>query len=200
MQTTPVERKQKTPSRTHSHQVIDYLNPHNIKVVEQDLYHGLHNKRYSSQIDVDVLTHLALGLELCTMYGYKAKVKAYWACHDLHEAYTLDIPQGMKEVLPEYKQYIEDPWEQYLHEQMGLAWPADEDTVKKVKHVDMRCLAVETWTRGWGDWEPLQEAANRWGGFPNDREIAVGRQQILYGTDEVRFFNIMKAIKNYTGE
>ena len=191
---------QKTPMRTHSGEPLWYLEPHRTRIVLDDLYWGLKNQcRYGGQNDVSILAHLALGLDLCDHHGQNVEEKAYFALHDQHEAHTLDIPQGMKECIPDYKQRIELPWEKHVHESQGLSGPPSEKTAKAVKYIDIRSLGVEMWVAGWGDWQPAIDLLNIFGGPPTGAELAIGRYHLKGGlTDEVRWYNVCKAVKNYT--
>jgi len=191
---------QKTHMRTHSGEEIWYLEPHRTKIVPDDVYWGLKNQcRYGGQNEVSILAHLALGLDLCDHHGQTVLEKALFGMHDQHEGLVMDFPQGLKECLPDYKKLIENPWEEYFHREAGFTWPLTEEQVKAVKFIDIRSLVVEMWVAGWGEWDPAIVVANIFGGVPTEAELSIGRYHLKGDvTDELRWFNVNKAVAAYT--
>ena len=170
---------QKTPNRTFSGQPIWYEDPSHTEVKSEDLFRGLKNqRRYAAQLDVTVLTHLSLGVELCGYHGHTKTAISYFAAHDMHEAYVLDLHPGMKSVLPRYVEVIEKPWEKHVHESLGLAYPLTPKMAACVKFIDVRSLCVEMHVMGWADWQPAKDLFVQFGP-PSRVELAIGRKHLL---------------------
>jgi len=122
---------------------VVYLDPSHTRIRGRDLLVHLSNScRYSGAIKVPILLHLALCTRLGLLLGCTPQTLAYVAAHDLHEAYVGDLPTGLKRVLPGWEK-IEDAWEQYVHEQLGLAWPPPHNVKLFVKAIDLVALLVE---------------------------------------------------------
>src|SRR3972149_461906 len=125
-----------------SGQPVNYEHP-DIILYDEDIFASLHRqRRYSGHLDITVLPHLALGRRLCDVYDYTPEEKAYWCMHDMHEAIFPDIPTPLKALMPEYAA-MEERWERYFHEQVGMAWPLLPEIHAAVKRVDSRVCIVE---------------------------------------------------------
>jgi hypothetical protein len=189
---------QKTHCRTKSGQDIWYEDPSKILILEDDMFEALKNsRRYSGQLDVTILQHLALCVYLANHYGCKPLETSYVAAHDLHEAYVNDIPKGLKECLPEY-QKIETAWEDYVHKHLGLLYPLPKEIQTRVTFIDLRALCVEIWHGGWNQsnirqWNPIYRVALGTGGIPTEKELEC-MTYVSCREDEVLWGTIMDAI------
>lgn len=129
---------------THTGQVVHYLDPSKTKVIAEDLQTHLGRIiRYGGARDVSVLEHLALCVTLAQRRKFDPLTLAYVAAHDLSEAYILDLPTPMKDVLPAYRELLEEPWDAHVHRAVGLEWPPPQDIATAVHDVDLRALVVE---------------------------------------------------------
>lgn len=184
---------QKRINRTASGQPILYRDPSQTKIVEQDIYLGLKNEcRYNGQLEVPVLFHTALCCVLDSQHNIRS---VHVALHDMHEAYVKDIPAGLKDCLPDY-QIIEKLWHDYVHHCFGIT-PDDKDVY--VKYIDIRALCVEMWVGLWGDWEPAQIVANKFGGCPTKQELKL-YQEILNKSPQEQWTDILNVIKTNGGK
>jgi hypothetical protein len=113
-----------------------YARPERTRIYGVDLFSGLSRiHRYHGQFGPwSVLDHLVLCRKLVqfhpTIAGLdhhqRARVVAAVVAHDMHEAYVLDVPTGMKRHLVGYAA-MEDSWEAWVHRSIGLGAPADRD-------------------------------------------------------------------------
>ena len=134
------------PYWTYTGNRIDVLRPENTPIDHADIYRGLlHQRRYAGHTwkPISILDHLTLCVSLARRLKYSKKRVALCAIHDMHEAYVLDLPAGLKDALPEYKERIENPWEARVHRALGHDWPLDDLDAAAVKTVDRMALAVE---------------------------------------------------------
>lgn len=165
---------------TFSGQEVWYLEPHRTEIIESDLYEHLQNQgRYAGAIKVSILFHSALCVELAQRENHTPEVVAYCAAHDLHEAYVGDIPSPLKQVLPEFGERIERPWEEHVHRSLGMLYPppAERMVPEKVKHIDLRALVVESTMCG----HPLaNDIANRHGAASEDERRAFKHIRGMY--------------------
>jgi hypothetical protein len=123
---------------------IVYLDPARTRVHGRDVYVHLSNAcRYAGAVHVPILLHLALCVRLAERMGCSPEALAYVAAHDIVEAYIGDLPTGLKQVLPEWDERIEAPWEAHVHAQLGLAWPMPSQIAVFVKSIDLLALVVE---------------------------------------------------------
>lgn len=130
--------------RTHGGQMVHFLEPGKTKVEAVDLAVHLDRIcRYTGAIEVSVLEHLAFCVVLARAMGCDAEALAYIAAHDLHEAYVGDMSGPMKQVLPEFKRRIEDPWAAHVHRSLGLQWPVPDAARREVEMADWMALCVE---------------------------------------------------------
>ena len=159
---------QQTHMRTASGQPIWYEDPSKTVVCWQDLAAGLvRQRRYAGALNWSIAQHLALCVELARLRGYSDRLVALCAAHDLHEAYTLDLPKGLKECLPGYWG-IEAAWEKHVHQWLGLEVRPEDEAL--IKAVDVRALAVEMACLDWQDWEPAQGVLAASGGAVTEAE------------------------------
>lgn len=133
---------------TASGQPIVFLDPSQTAVLSSDLYIALSRVcRYGGHVPFSVLQHLALCVKLaerwCADNAALDEALPYIAAHDLHEAYVGDLVNGLKQVLPEFRARIEEPWKGHVHLQLGLLWPPPDSVRALVRWVDLRALAVE---------------------------------------------------------
>lgn len=130
---------------SHSGALIDYIDVERTQVTDEDLQVQLSRLcRYNGAVEFSVLQHLALCAMMAKPHG--PVVAGYAAAHDLHEAYIGDLigPLKLQPALRAAWKPIEDRWERHVHAQMGLPWPAQEQTAEIVKAIDIRALNVET--------------------------------------------------------
>lgn len=133
---------------------IWFAHPERTRVYGIDLWAGLSRiNRYHGQFGPwSVLEHLALCSGLVRHHPAMADVRgdrhgrivAAVCAHDLHEAYVLDLPTGLKRAVPGYAA-IEDAWESHVHRSVGLPAPAEMDPMTRavVKAVDWMALLTE---------------------------------------------------------
>lgn len=163
---------QRTRNATRSGAAVWFERPDETEIVLGDLYGALrHQRRYGGVIDVTVLRHLALCVRLSRRLEVEdPRVAAYLAAHDLHEAYVIDVPTGLKECLSDYVA-IEERWAERVHRAFGLAYPVPEEIRGEVRRVDKRALVVEMYAAG----HPRRDhAAEDHGGPPDAFETRCG--------------------------
>ena len=134
------------PYWTYTGKRIDVLRPEDTPIDHADIYRGLlHQRRYAGHTwkPISILDHLTLCVSIARRLDYSKQRIALCAAHDMHEAYVLDLPAGLKDALPEYKERIENPWEAHVHHALGYDWPLDDLDAVAVKVVDRMALAVE---------------------------------------------------------
>ncbi len=125
-----------------------YDRPQDVTLYETDLYHGCRTEtRYLGVISVPLIEHLALCV-LIAQYDYSTpKIVAACAAHDLSEVYLRDLPTGLKDVLPGYRN-LEHLWQARIYDALGLYDGLDESAWKHlervVKGVDTKALLVES--------------------------------------------------------
>lgn len=112
--------------------------------------HSTNMCRYNGAVQWRLIQHLCLCVELAPLYTYLLPKDpfschpiiqtGYAAIHDFHEIYVGDVVTGFKQHLPDF-QRIENNWEQYLHDYLGM--PLDKKDTPFVKTIDMRALAIE---------------------------------------------------------
>jgi len=135
--------KQAFPIATATGQPVWYDDPSKTEILADDLRIQLARiRRYGGAIDVTVLQHTALCVELARAAGVDANILCFVAAHDLHEAYILDLPTPMKAFLVGYAE-MEEAWAQRVHEALGLGWPLHPKIAEVVKMVDRWSLSVE---------------------------------------------------------
>lgn len=136
--------QQTTRMATSSGAPIVYLDPSQTPVRAVDMrLHLARVCRYAGGRDWSVLEHLVLCTDIARYLGVPRSMWPYVAAHDLHEAYIGDLPTGLKQVLPEWKERIEGPWEAHVHRAIGLTWPVPPEIEAEVKRVDRRALLAE---------------------------------------------------------
>jgi hypothetical protein len=124
--------------------------------------------RYMGTIRVSVLEHSVLVALLAERTCGDPVLTAYAAAHDLHEAIVGDWPSGLKEVVPEFKTRVEDPWECRVHVAVGLPWPAHDEIRRWVRALDLRARVIEMGACG----HPLVSlAVELYGGEPTHTEM-----------------------------
>lgn len=159
---------QMTAMSTASGQPLDYERPERTVVGPHDIYiHLRRTMRYAGAVRESVLQHSALCVALAQDLGYGPLDVALVAAHDLHEAYVLDLPTGLKQLCPEYRR-IEDAWAAHVHRQIGLPWPLSQEQQDLVKIVDLRALVVEM---SWFELPLLAAAAAAHGGPATKAEL-----------------------------
>lgn len=162
---------QTTHMRTHTGEPIIYAEPEATTIYPMDLYRALSRTcRYGGHLEWSVLQHLGLCVQIAEGLQYSTRSTAYVAAHDFAEAYVGDIPAGLKQCLPAYRE-IEARWEAHTHPSIGLLWPPSEELEDLIKRVDYRALAVEMACLGWGDWPPAVRTVDATGGdiWPSER-------------------------------
>lgn len=170
--------EQKTQMRTHVGQPVVYGDPSQTEVYWADLLVALSRQpRYCGFIEWTILQHLALCVLIARIRNRTDRIVALCAGHDLHEAYVLDIPKGLKECLPGYAP-IEAAWERHVHESLGLALPKPGEYAM-IKAIDVRALGVEMAEHRWGGWSPGDAVLAIDGPVSGEEERAVAwiRQQ-----------------------
>lgn len=88
--------------RTNSGKIIDLLNPNPDTIVIEDIAHGLsHMPRWSGQTEqfYSVAQH---SVRVASYFDDK-KIALQALLHDATEAYMMDIPKPLKNLIPEYK-------------------------------------------------------------------------------------------------
>lgn len=166
--------RQPAPAHTASGREIWYLDPSRTEVVPEDLRtHLARQCRYAGAVGWSVLEHTALVVELARRAGCTPLEVAYCAAHDLHEAYTPDIPWALKLVVPGYDQ-VEHLWAEHVHRSVGLAWPVPEAIQRIVRRYDLRSIVVEVHLGGTSE-KLRADAIENLGGPPGAHEIEAGR-------------------------
>lgn len=133
---------------TWSGEKVWFLEPQHTTICMTDLYeHSRNMCRYNGAAKWSLLQHLALCVELARSSSKHPQhspksilLKGYSATHDLHEIITGDVVTGLKRLLPVFKS-IEDQWERYVHQSLGL--PYEYSPHEKVKQIDLRALVIE---------------------------------------------------------
>lgn len=147
-----------------------YLEPERTVVDMADvLLHLARVNRYAGARSCNVLEHTALCVRVfdemvAPLAGPARLSRRYVAAHDLHEAYVLDLPSGLKRRLPEYKERIERPWEAHVHRSLGLAWEPPPGSAAIVEQVDGLALVAEMALLG----HPLRDVAAARRGIAGD--------------------------------
>lgn len=80
----------------------------------------------------------------------KIWLKAACGGHDLHEVYVMDVPSGLKQYLPDYRQY-EDNWEHYVLTTFKINYKENLLAKSFVKSIDMLALCLEMKYFDWPD-------------------------------------------------
>lgn len=132
---------------------VDFMHPEDTIVDWKDIeVHTRNICRYNGALDWKLQQHLALciGLARTTHVRFKGgfqfshddtKLQAgYCGTHDFQEIYCTDVVSGLKKYLPAYTK-IENAWEAYVHEQIGL--PLSARNNEFVRYIDLRALVVE---------------------------------------------------------
>lgn len=136
---------QTTRMSTSTGAPIVYLDPSQTPVRAADLsVHLSRVCRYAGGRDWSVLQHLVICADIARGgLPLTKEMLPYVAAHDLHEAYIGDLPTGLKQVLPEWRERIEGPWEAHVHRSIGLEWPVPPEIAVQVKRVDRQALLAE---------------------------------------------------------
>lgn len=116
---------------------LDVLHPNDI------VWNLAHQRRYQGMIDESVLEHIVLGIRLGRLRGMSSYHLAWFAIHDLHEAYMPDLPRFLKRTLPALID-LEHVWERRMRS--DLHFP-DMELPPEVLALDR--LAVQVEVRAW---------------------------------------------------
>lgn len=123
---------------------VRYDAPREQVVSEDDLFRALRREyRWLGQINFTVLEHLFLCARTAQWLRLPYPLIAHCAMHDMCEAYTRDLPTGLKDVLPGYRE-LEDGFTEaiYAHFDLPLPTPVEKGLVKSV---DLHALEAESW-------------------------------------------------------
>lgn len=159
---------QRTAMRTASGQAIDVRTPEQTEIRWDDLRAGMRKLRYAGMLDWTIGSHLLLCFHLAAGNG---RIAILAATHDLHEAYVMDIPKGLKECLGEVYREIEAAWEEWTLGSLGLL-PITPKEREAVKEIDVRALALEMHFLGWEGWPAGQDVLRAGGPVTVQEEAA----------------------------
>lgn len=126
--------------QTYSNKKLDFLDPDPDSIIIGDIAIALsrtcrfagHTEWFYSVAQHSVNT---------AMVAPNDTVALYALLHDAHEAYTGDIPQPLKRLLPAVLM-IEDRIQVAIYTALGIPYPS-LDTIAKIKEIDMRMLVTE---------------------------------------------------------
>ena len=139
-----------TPTRatdlvTISGEPVWYDEPQHTRILARDLrVHLAHQRRYLGAIDVSVLAHLAITVQIAREWGCGNDILRRMAIHDAHEAFVGDVPTKLKKHLPGWAA-LELAWERRVHEAFALVL-VDEVSPpvrRLVKEIDRAALWAE---------------------------------------------------------
>lgn len=88
-----------------------------------------------------VAEHTMLCLRIAKELGYSEREQFLTLIHDFTEAYVVDLPTPLKNLLPEFQHY-EKLVEFAIYERFGIQPPTEEEH-KAVKVVDLTALVIE---------------------------------------------------------
>lgn len=150
---------QEAPHHLPSGALWDPLRPWLTEVNARDLFVRLsRQRRYGGDLDWTVLQHLALCSRIAGIMRPKEPLfRAFVVLHDMHEAYTTDLPYPIKRILPEWEAF-ESAWEQLVHQAVGIGWPVADAIKARIKVVDQRAAFVEMATHDHpdlGKWDTM---------------------------------------------
>ncbi len=137
---------QRTRMATFSGQEVCYADPSATKVLDVDLFIALRRMpRYACARRWSVLQHLGLCVLLARQAGLPPESVQAIAMHDAAEAYLLDIPKGLKELLGEVYSDLEWRWSAHVHDELGVPRPALQPSyvLEDVHRIDKRALVAE---------------------------------------------------------
>lgn len=127
---------QENSIRTNTGKYINFLEPEKSTFEIDDIAHALSQiPRFGGHLPVfySVAQHCVLGSELIDQkHAYN------FLMHDASEAYLLDIPKPLKELLPEYKKI-----EQKFTYELGKAFRLRLEMSDEVKIMDHMMLQIE---------------------------------------------------------
>lgn len=120
---------------------FDFDNPTVDMVSIQDIAHALSNiPRWGGHSPefYSVAQHSLHCLQAAKKLGYSRQMQLEALMHDAHEAYLLDMPKPIKNLLPDY-QVLEKKVDAVIRKKYGLV----DEMPKKVKDIDYMILKKE---------------------------------------------------------
>lgn len=137
-------------------QYVYYADPYKTKILLDDLaIHASNICRYNGAVNWKLIQHLALCIELgLDLQEHRATTRGiqrtaldqitlgYIALHDFHEIYVGDMVTGLKPHCGDYC-LIENSWERWVHESVGLPKGHSVEDIGFVKMVDRAALCLE---------------------------------------------------------
>jgi len=128
--------------RTNSGIYVNIRNPLLDMIDINDIAHSLaSNSRWGGHLDFDKKISIAQHSVLCCQMidaDYTEEIKIQALMHDSPEAYLLDMPKPIKELLPDY-QLIEEKFTKIIFQKYGISYPLHPI----IKSVDMKMLKIE---------------------------------------------------------
>jgi len=123
--------------RTFTGKYINVFDPNPDDIVIDDIAHALSNMpRFGGHLPV--FYSVARHSIMCAGYVLGKELQLEALMHDASEAYLLDIPSPIKEMLPDYKR-VEKNLQRVICEKFDLPYPMS----KEVKDVDRFMLDLE---------------------------------------------------------
>lgn len=104
---------------------VDFAQFDHEKIEIRDIGHALSNLcRFGGHCNrfYSVAEHSLHCLYLARQEGYSLEIQKWALLHDASEAYCVDIPRGLKNLLPEYKT-IEETVQRAIAQKFNLCWP-----------------------------------------------------------------------------
>lgn len=127
--------------RTNSGVYVNILNPTEDMIFISDIAHSLaNNSRWGGHLDFDKRISIAQHSLNCvdTLKNQPVTVQMQALLHDATEAYLLDMPKPIKDLLPDY-QLLEEKFAKLIFSKFGVEYPMHSD----VKKADMHMLQYE---------------------------------------------------------
>lgn len=152
---------------------FDYTNFDFNLIDIEDISHALSNQcRYGGHCSrfYSVAEHSIYCMRLAQQENMSLVIQKWALLHDASEAYCVDVPRGLKNLLPEYNK-IEDMVQQAVAKKFNLPWPMPQE----VKIIDNSLLK---WEHGILD-------------MPN-KDWYFGEDLIEFKQKKLDFFNIGK--------
>lgn len=162
---------------------FDLVNPKVEQVDIIDIAHVLSKaERFANHLRTrfTVAQHSIICAKLAEKLGHSKVIQLYLLTHDFSEAYIVDVPRPLKNLMTDYK-VIENKIQQVMYNFVGLSEPTEEE-MKIIDEIDNLSLfyEAELLTRNIDNWSVNLKIPDKSVDVPEDWFYEMDREDVMF--------------------